>query len=635
MISSFFTWVLGLPLYLQITSASITGLVLLFIFFLFHAVVLWLRFWKLDHRLRADDGEPREVCETVFSRDRVFKRLWEKYAQSLQPIKEQRAGVSRVQSWRATAPAETYFDPEHVFEGRLWTDFFRHFPGLFTGIGIIGTFAGLIAGLRDFKPSLDTEETVGMIGPLTHAVYEAFMISLTAIAIAMAVTLLEKMVLAGLRARTEKIASAVDAKFAAGIEGEYLSRLVAASEGSATQAKQLKDALVKDLGDILKEVSQAQISAFGEAQQAVGQSIAKDIRSGLTEPLQQMQETFKSVTGGTGERTVRMLQDIMADFGAKLNELLGEQIRGINSKSEQTASAMQYAVTKMSEVVTTLQEQNETTTERTSNQLAESIRLIEERQRQMSNETATATRQLTEQMQAVVTGLTRAQTESIEQNRTREAEMVTRVSSTVNALGENTQAVLDKIGEATTAIARSVEQLSANTADTAIKLDAGAQSVLEASARFQAATGAVAETMQRTVDLGTRLSELTRHMQTGATSLQGAIEDYRSQREAMTAVMGEARSLMETAGAEARLSKTVLESIETSTTRFVGTQRDFDEYLEHVNEVLAKSMSAFQRQLTLALKEANNGFHDEMDKAVKLLSGSIQDLDDVVSGIEA
>ena len=35
----------------------------------------------------------------------------------------------------------------------LRADFFKHLPGILSGIGIIGTFVGLLSGLKGFKIS--------------------------------------------------------------------------------------------------------------------------------------------------------------------------------------------------------------------------------------------------------------------------------------------------------------------------------------------------------------------------------------------------------------------------------------------------------------------------------------------------
>ena len=145
-------------------------------------------------------------------------------------------------------------------DSRLRTEFFKHLPGIFTGLGIIGTFTGLIEGLRRFQVSENAVTVRASLESLMHAVGEAFLISAAAIAAAMLVTFIEKLILAGLYRKAEEIAHAIDAQFDAGAGEEYLARLVTASEASASQSKILKDALVKELGDILRELTASQLA---------------------------------------------------------------------------------------------------------------------------------------------------------------------------------------------------------------------------------------------------------------------------------------------------------------------------------------------------------------------------------------
>ena len=50
------------------------------------------------------------------------------------------AATTDAPALRATATAEAFFNAQYVVDGRLRTEFFKHLPGIFTGIGIIGTF---------------------------------------------------------------------------------------------------------------------------------------------------------------------------------------------------------------------------------------------------------------------------------------------------------------------------------------------------------------------------------------------------------------------------------------------------------------------------------------------------------------
>ena len=54
---------------------------------------------------------------------------------------------------RLTAPAEVFFRTDIIVDTQLRADFFKHLPGILSGIGIIGTFVGLLSGLKGFKIS--------------------------------------------------------------------------------------------------------------------------------------------------------------------------------------------------------------------------------------------------------------------------------------------------------------------------------------------------------------------------------------------------------------------------------------------------------------------------------------------------
>ena len=74
-------------------------------------------------------------------------------------------------------------------------------------------------------------------------VYDAFLVSALAIALAMLVTFIEKLVLVALYRRVQSLTQSIDERYKSGVGEEYLARLVTASEESATQSKILKDAL--------------------------------------------------------------------------------------------------------------------------------------------------------------------------------------------------------------------------------------------------------------------------------------------------------------------------------------------------------------------------------------------------------
>ena len=91
----------------------------------------------------------REDIGEVFS-DKYFEAVWHAYRDSLHEQKSYQNGVPITSAIRTTVPAEGIFSSQTLVDSQLNVEFFKHLPGILTGIGIIGTFFGLITGVSEF-----------------------------------------------------------------------------------------------------------------------------------------------------------------------------------------------------------------------------------------------------------------------------------------------------------------------------------------------------------------------------------------------------------------------------------------------------------------------------------------------------
>jgi hypothetical protein len=185
-----------------------------------------------------------------------LRHCWTEFRDTLHPqTTPDDMGQERVVCWRSTVPAEVFFNVETLIAVELKTEYFKHQPGILTGVGIIGTFAGLLRGLSTFSVSSDPETVRVSLDTLIHGVVEAFAVSASAITLAMITTFLEKIIVTCRIKQVEELCQLLDSLFKGGAGEEYLERLVNAGESSATQAAQLKDALVSDLKEMLAEMT--------------------------------------------------------------------------------------------------------------------------------------------------------------------------------------------------------------------------------------------------------------------------------------------------------------------------------------------------------------------------------------------
>lgn len=655
------------------TGATLAFLVVIFFLsFLMPGLLRWFQLRKVQHRI-SEFGTKNYVEEfkKIFAEDRRLAHLWKEYQDSLHFQREERDGQMYIKSVRATAPAEMYFNSQVVIDNALRTDFFKHLPGIFTGIGIIGTFSGLIEGLRAFQVSENAVTARTSLESLMHSVSEAFLISASAIAAAMVVTFIEKLLLASLYRRTEDISHAIDACFEAGAGEEYLSRLVKASEESASQSRILKDALVKELGELLRELTSTQIAAAKEQQahvveqliqaskeqveaarednQALGKSITESIQHSLKGPLEEIAGTVRTASGDQSATAARMLQDVMTSFSQRLNDLFGGQISGLNELNRQTARSIQEAVGTLQTLVANIETSSQRSAEVMAQRMAAAVEKMESRQEAMNAQSTAFVEQIrqlvagsqsetNQKLQVtlesigthigkMLTTLSESQEHVFESNRAREQSMTDRAQNAVSTMSQSVEAVIKELGSTTTQMAQSVAALTQATSSSVDKMNAGAELLGTASRNFASAGERVSNVMGQAASVSSKLSETSGSLTASATAIQELLKDYRLQRDAVTQLVDELRATVEAARKEASLTTDVLARIESSATRLGVAQKQADEYLDGVSKVLGEAHTSFATEVRRTLDKANTEFHSKLTTAVSMLSSAIGELE--------
>jgi ABC-type transporter Mla subunit MlaD len=386
----------------RIIAGILVALTLIFIvFFLIRGILVRLKLWRLKIRLRKVTAATADFTK-IFSLDRALAHLWREYRHTLHEQKEVNpaTGLQELVELRATVPAETFFNAQTIIDNRLRTEFFKHLPGICTGLGIIGTFLGLLQGLAAFKVSENAQEVRLSLEALLHGVFEAFSVSAVAIALAMAITLAEKFLIASLYRATDSLANRLDSMFEAGAGAEYLERLVKASEESASQAKILKDAIITDLKEILSDLTQKQISATSAGTAQLGQQIIAGLQAGFTGPLAQIAGAVERVSLDQGQAVTKLLTDVLAGFSQRIQDLFGGQLTGINQLQQSAVEALNSAVAKLDQMSNGMDAASQRATESLAGKIGEAIDAMQLRLEAVNNRT----KELVDQMGSSTTG---------------------------------------------------------------------------------------------------------------------------------------------------------------------------------------------------------------------------------------
>ncbi|MGC3965171.1 MAG: anti-phage ZorAB system protein ZorA [Rhodocyclaceae bacterium] len=659
------------PVMLLVTGGFLVILGLSFLgWFLPQAILHWVKLSGLLRRMRAVTRK-NAIAEfrEIFSKDKRLSHLWQEYQESLHVQHRFEGGQSVVSAVRATVPAELYFNGQFVVDTRLGTEFFKHLPGIFTGIGIIGTFSGLIKGLDAFQVSENAVVARNSLESLMHSVGEAFLVSAAAIGSAMVVTLCERLLAAVLYKLTEEMAHVIDAQFESGVGEEYLSELVKSSGESAAQSRILKDALVKELGELLRELTQNQISAaqqqqaqlIGRVEQSsreqveatrednreLGQTIAQSIQDSLREPLDKIATSVKAASGDQSQAAISMLQDVMTSFSQKLNDLFGGQIAGINELNQKASQNIQEAVSTLQTLVASMESSSQRSADAMAQRMAEAVERMEARQSAMDAQSAAfveqiralvassqseSSQKLHESLESIgsevgrmLAALADSQKEVFELSQARELAMSSRTEQAVGAMSGSVESVVRELGAATTKMAQSVEMLSKAFTTSIDRMNAGAELLTTASQRFASAGEGVNKALGQAAGLAGKLTEASGQLTSGASAIQDLLRDYRAQRDSVGQLMTELRATVEAARKDASITSDILRRIESSAQKLSEAQEQADTYLEGVSKVLGDAHSTFAAQVVNTLDKSNKAFHEKLSSAVGMVSSSIDE----------
>jgi hypothetical protein len=310
--------------------------------FVLPAIALVMRISKARDIVKSREVDSINQITETFGKDESLSGLWEQYLAQVQhpTALDPKAGASSL------ASAREVFDPTTVANARLRLEFFRNLPGIFTGLGIIGTFGGLIMGLRTFHISQDPTVVQRSLEGLLGGVWQAFLVSAFAIALAIAVTMVEKLMLS-------KLSRSLDA-FAMALDGIHPPRPRLESEG-------LSQRLVEALAAVM-ERSVPRVAEQGTAPlvQTVSSTDAATAKQQTVAAENQALATFYS--GGQNPAQADRMMDMAASTRSAteaLNQLVSHlptvltaSLSAFTQGQQQHAQAMKTVSTRLEGVAT-------------------------------------------------------------------------------------------------------------------------------------------------------------------------------------------------------------------------------------------------------------------------------------------
>jgi hypothetical protein len=288
--------------------------------------------------------------DSIFA-SKPFDHPWREFKNSLHVMQTENSSSKSI---RSTLTADFYFSKEAIVDGYINAEFFKHLPGILTGIGIIGTFTGLIWGLHQFN----TTNAVETLSLLLSEVSSAFVGSGIAIFIAIAITFFEKNTINNCYKLLEETSNTLDNLYKAGVGEDYLARLVKATELSAHNSINLKDVLIENLEIMMDKQSKI-----------IGQSIAQS----LTGPIDKLMLIVDKASGDQSDVIKNLVDSLMNTFISKIDEAFGTQIDAVNQAIFRSTTIMESVESSMRHLIDEISLAGQNAVKSMSEQMLEAV----------------------------------------------------------------------------------------------------------------------------------------------------------------------------------------------------------------------------------------------------------------------
>lgn len=635
-------------------------------------------------KLKDIKGDGQAINVELIAKDIMtsskLAHCWSEFEESLHPqTAPDEFGQERVVRWRSTVPAESIFNVETLIGVELKTEYFKHQPGILTGIGILGTFIGLLRGLSNFSVSSDPEKVRLSLDHLILGVREAFYMSAIAIGLAMLTTLLEKLCVSSRIKQVEELCQELDKLFEGGAGEEYLARLVNAGESSATQTAQLKDALVTDLKEMLAEMIKQQTDAIAasfaasshaqvQTTEQSGDRIANAITDSLSDPLQKIAAAVNTTTDTNGQVVTKALNEALVTFSAKLEDMFGGQIGGINQLLQQTTAAMQSTVARFDQLANNLDDAGKNAADTMSERLSVALESMESRQLALNNTMTEFVTQLRDMMQssqsetraqiqntlallgeqvAAMTGQLQNQAQSAAENHKDQQNKLLQSASAIQQniseqsshlieqLTEQVQTMLGQTANVVSSMQTAVTAMRDVTNENTQRMEASAGTLALSAENFAKAGDSVAGVMQKTNSVSDKIATTSVALNSAAITVQNALTDYDKAGKTLSEMVEALKSTVEIAKLDASVSQGLVNQIKQSADHLQQAQSSVDGIFKEICEELANAHEVFTGNLTKAIKASNTDYQKQLKDAVDILKTAIAELGDVVETIPA
>ncbi len=318
-----------------------------FVFSVWIAFTYWQKFYKpienknkqildciaaIESYKSTDIRQSYNELDAALEQNALIGLIWKKYKKTLVFVRE-----SDMDCVYSTVDASEYFYPA-ALTGEVNTKFWPGLAGVFTGIGIFGTFLGLTLSLW----GIDTSSTSALSSSITKllgGMSTAFFTSLVGLSLALVFGWYHSKRMDQFHRNIEKLADALDAIFKRkNLEGIILEQLREIQQ-ERTAIQSLSTQMAASICDLLPDI----LGQMAERMDEAMKGNLDTMLDGLSAKLDEQTEKLKNVEKHT--------EALANGFGNAINENAGEEAKALGNSLMQLSGEINELTGSVKEMI--------------------------------------------------------------------------------------------------------------------------------------------------------------------------------------------------------------------------------------------------------------------------------------------
>ena len=259
--------------------------------------------------LDALNGETQTMPEELFGNE----KLDEKYGEFLSFVKKSQSGLADI---------EDYINEDEVDE-MIGKRMIELIPDVLTSLGILGTFIGLVVGLKNFEPS-NYEAMTASVSSLVDGIKVAFLTSIYGLSLSLV--------------------------FGYGIKSAYSSLLDSMKHFMDKFHSMVIPSAEAETRNIMVNYQEEQTAAITKMTEQFSEHLANSFEKVITPSFRKMNQSMDILTETMAKGQEEMMHGLLDDFLEKMNDSFRLQFSNFNQALEEMTKAQREMTEKTREL---------------------------------------------------------------------------------------------------------------------------------------------------------------------------------------------------------------------------------------------------------------------------------------------